>query len=380
MKNISCMAALLTVAAGTVASAQPLSTVYTQTASDAVTGDNLFVFGGFSYWTVDAGADSYQNDLYERPTAQNYQITNGRFAAEEYHGYIDIVETRWGNDDRYFYASIRVFDLNKTTNNGVSTIEGLRGRYGIKVSSDADGRGGLFLQVDEPAFAAGSSVNTVFTNLKTEAWRDADLDVGGRGGPIHGNSGPTGVRVTRTDNNQEEFGLTGYEELVVVSDGRLPGNGPQVLWQRVSPTSPTTLEIAFDYLTAGFTRAQVEAWRLFEFQASLGEPSDARGARWNDKFFAIDAGSPNQGIGTDSEFGTQGLGSISFVDTTRTLQACPCVADFDGSGGTPDSADIDAFFAAWAAGLASADADCSGGTPDAGDIDVFFTTWLAGGC
>jgi alpha-amylase len=60
--------------------------------------------------------------------------------------------------------------------------------------------------------------------------------------------------------------------------------------------------------------------------------------------------------------------------------ACPCVADFDNSGGTPDAGDIDAFFAAWLAGNETADADCSGGTPDAGDIDEFFLQWLNGGC
>lgn len=59
---------------------------------------------------------------------------------------------------------------------------------------------------------------------------------------------------------------------------------------------------------------------------------------------------------------------------------CPCTADFDASGGTPDAGDIDAFFIAWLGGEATADADCSGGTPDAGDIDRFFQEWLAGGC
>lgn len=59
---------------------------------------------------------------------------------------------------------------------------------------------------------------------------------------------------------------------------------------------------------------------------------------------------------------------------------CPCVADFDLSGGTPDAGDIDAFFIAWLEGLPTADADCSGGTPDAGDIDTFFAQWLNGGC
>jgi glucose/arabinose dehydrogenase len=57
-----------------------------------------------------------------------------------------------------------------------------------------------------------------------------------------------------------------------------------------------------------------------------------------------------------------------------------CVADFDGSGGTPDSTDIDAFFSAWLLGDPRADADLSGGTPDSTDIEFFFTLWLAGGC
>jgi hypothetical protein len=59
---------------------------------------------------------------------------------------------------------------------------------------------------------------------------------------------------------------------------------------------------------------------------------------------------------------------------------CPCAADFDRSGGTPDTTDIDAFFTSWLLGDAQADADCSGGTPDSQDINVFFQQWLAGGC
>jgi hypothetical protein len=59
---------------------------------------------------------------------------------------------------------------------------------------------------------------------------------------------------------------------------------------------------------------------------------------------------------------------------------CPCPADFDGSGGTPDAGDVDAFFTQWLLGTASADVNCSGGTPDAGDVDFFFEKWLNGGC
>jgi hypothetical protein len=73
-------------------------------------------------------------------------------------------------------------------------------------------------------------------------------------------------------------------------------------------------------------------------------------------------------------------GFDAFQITKIDCVSCPCSADFDNSGGTPDAGDVDAFFTAWLAGLASADADCSGGTPDAGDVDEFFTQWLAGGC
>jgi subtilisin-like proprotein convertase family protein len=90
------------------------------------------------------------------------------------------------------------------------------------------------------------------------------------------------------------------------------------------------------------------------------------------------------------DWGTGDSGSIrAFTITIRTVGSptctppaipCPCTADFDNSGGTPDAGDIDAFFDAWLAGNASADADCSGGTPDAGDVDTFFGQWLNGGC
>lgn len=74
------------------------------------------------------------------------------------------------------------------------------------------------------------------------------------------------------------------------------------------------------------------------------------------------------------------VGACGSVTTAGAAVVLRCPADFDGSGGTPDSADIDAFFTPWLAGESIADADCSGGTPDSADIDAFFSVWLAGGC
>jgi hypothetical protein len=78
---------------------------------------------------------------------------------------------------------------------------------------------------------------------------------------------------------------------------------------------------------------------------------------------------------------TNSCGSRTSAGALLTIGVgCPCVADFDGSGGTPDAGDVDSFFVAWLSGDPSADADCSGGTPDAGDVDIFFIQWLSGGC
>jgi hypothetical protein len=54
--------------------------------------------------------------------------------------------------------------------------------------------------------------------------------------------------------------------------------------------------------------------------------------------------------------------------------ACP--ADFNQDGGV-DGADVDAFFAAWESGDASADVNQDGGI-DGGDIETFFVAWEAG--
>jgi hypothetical protein len=68
----------------------------------------------------------------------------------------------------------------------------------------------------------------------------------------------------------------------------------------------------------------------------------------------------------------------SFPSAVATLNITRRIGDFDMSGGTPDSTDIEAFFIAWLTGDASADVDDSGGTPDVTDISVFFEAWLQG--
>lgn len=371
----TCAAGMILLATAGAATAQ-ISPQYFLAATDAVTGDNAVMLGGFRYYSVDAGADSYQQNVYERPVVQTFERIGVNYVSEEYHGYVDITEGRFGYDNRYVYASIKVFSLDKRTKDGVNSTVGLDAKYTVRFGIDPDGRNSILLRGEQPQFA--SFPNTVFTNLKTEGWRDTDLDVGGRGGPIHGRPGPSGLGVTKTDNPLEEFGLNGYDQQFIVSDGLLITSGQQVLRQRVSPTDPLTVEIAFDYVAAGYTRAQIEAVTFVEFEAVAGDPTDPQNGLWNDKYTALEAGSPNPGVGSDSEFGTQGLGGIYLADTLRLIvpPAPPCPADVNGDS-TIDDLDIGAFFAAFELGAATADFDASGGIDDL-DITAFFTAFELG--
>jgi hypothetical protein len=135
---------------------------------------------------------------------------------------------------------------------------------------------------------------------------------------------------------------------------------------------------------------------LVAFTAGIASPALAQTytMTWN----TIDGGGAQNLTGGGGRFSLSGTaGQPDATTTTLTGGAgayafdggfwpgaivvpCPCVADFDASGGTPDASDIAAFFESWLAGDPTSDADCSGGTPDASDIDAFFTQWLAGGC
>jgi len=55
-----------------------------------------------------------------------------------------------------------------------------------------------------------------------------------------------------------------------------------------------------------------------------------------------------------------------------------CIADYNGSGGTPDDADVAAFFEDWSNGDERADVNASGGTPDDADVFYFFIRWNEG--
>ncbi|MCI0704876.1 MAG: hypothetical protein L0241_27775 [Planctomycetia bacterium] len=284
-----------------------LDPTYTVTFADAITTDNEFMGAdGKQYWTVDSGADSYQTDMYERPTSQTYEVVQAadgtwQFAASEYFSNLDIVEGRAGFDDTYLYVSIKLAGLTKETSDGKSTDEGLVYRYGFRLALEADGGGGLLVVADQPELKNG----TQFGREGTFIYRDTNGDVGG-----------TGLSVTKQDRQAEVDG-NGYER-VLASDGRL-SNGQQVLWVRVSPTDPTVVEFALKYQAVGLTATDLQNLPYLEFEANKGL-QDPGNYAWNDEYTKSEAGSPYRATTGDlskSEFDTQGLGNIYELDTLR---------------------------------------------------------------
>jgi hypothetical protein len=287
--------------------AAPVNPVYTATFADAVTIDNEFTGAdGKHYWTIDSGADQYQNDTYERPTVQTFKVVPAAggaqfFATGEYYANLDIVEGRAGFDETFLYVSVRMAGLTRHTSDGAVTTEGLVYQYGFRMALEADGGRGLLVVADQPELK--NKPNTGFAGLGTFIYRDANGDVGG-----------TGRSVTKQD-REAEVGGNGYER-VVASDGRT-SNGRQVLWVRINPADPTVVEFALDYQAVGLTEADLRALPYLEFEANKGLKGPSSYA-WNDEYKQSEAGSPYRATSGDlskSEFGTQGFGNIYELDT-----------------------------------------------------------------
>src|SRR5688572_18674033 len=227
------------------AAAIPISPVYLTTFGDAVTGDapNPILFGGSQYWAIDAGADSYQNDFYERPTTQTFiNVGGGTVGAAEYFGNLDIVQARAGFDSQYFYVSIDMFSTAHQKSDGTSTNEGLIYRYGFRLSNSAsDGANGFLFTADQPGL-----LGTSYQLQKNEGFRDTNGDVGGAGG----------LNVTQSGGDVAGNGF----DFKLIGDGKIlsgPNSGSEVLFSRINPFDSTIVEFAIDYRLLGINPANL---------------------------------------------------------------------------------------------------------------------------
>lgn len=170
----------------------------------------------------------------------------------------------------------------------------------------------------------------------------------------------------------------------VASPGLARWEAPVAPAPSMAPATQTACPNADAVFTATFTGTPTLTYGWLHDGAPLSDtPGHVSGAK-SPTLTVLGVGTPDAGAYVC--VATNNCGSAASFPATLTVagpgdpMCCPCAADFNASGGTPDASDIDAFFSAWLAGDPTADADCSGGTPDSGDIDVFFGQWLAGGC
>ncbi|RJP41698.1 MAG: hypothetical protein C4547_01325 [Phycisphaerales bacterium] len=295
--------------AASAAQAQPGDPVYFMKAKDCDTSDNRFVGDdGRFYWDVDANCDRYQIDRYERPMTQTFYSTRGRFGAVEYFEYLDINRVRAGFDDQYLYVQIDLAGRDHLNSDGDRDEKGMIERYGFRISTDKDGRYGVLIVADQPEVK--NEPNTRFGPIGTFGYRDTDGDVGGAA-----DEGPTGLKVTKSDNPDEEDGMNGYDK-AFISDGRIDGGG-RVLWVRLDPSDDTRVEFALDYGAIGFSQDDLRALKYFHFEAIKGGEKDPQNYLWNDKNTKQEAGSPNPGRNGESEFGTEGCKNVYETDTAR---------------------------------------------------------------
>jgi hypothetical protein len=349
--------------------AAPGEPVFTKTWTDCVTGDNRFFApgGGASYWDVDAGCDSYQNDVYERPMSQSFEPVAGRFGAVEYFENLDITQARAGFDANYLYVELDLAGRNQITSGGSVIPLGMDARYGFRLSTDPDGRFGLLLVSDQPELKLFPATQWGTTGLF--GYLDTNGDVGGAA-----SSGPTGLTVTKTDNPEEESGLNGFD-LALISDGSL-NTGAPVLYARLSPTDNTRVQFALEYARVGFTAQELRTLGYFDFEAVKGGGGEST-YLWNDKYENVEAGSPNPGpTGQTSEFGTNGLQSIYELDTLRGGPIANCPADRNGDGSV-DFFDLSAFLGAFNAAQPDTDLN-NDGVFNFFDVSIYLAQFNAG--
>lgn len=316
MRVMGLLAAAAAVAALYAPQAQAITPLYSSSVSDCTTnGNQTSIGGGKSRWSISSGCDSYQNEVYERPTTQTYQsIGNGAFGASEYYQNLDIKSAQAGADDDYLYVAIEMVGLDNVTENGVATTQGLKYDYLFLLSELPDGADGYLLGVTDPANS--HSPATAYAGDKAYGAKDTNGDVGGSGAA-------DGLSITQDDDGPGALG-NGYDT-TWIGDGKLkegPNKDALVLYARINPLNAAQVEFALDYKKLGFTRGAIDAilagGGLLDFRAIKGGPKDPQNYMWNDEYTFIQAGNP---------YSAAGLGNIYEADTLRYLVAPPRIPE-----------------------------------------------------
>lgn len=334
---------------------------YDQVFADASTGDNMFTAEDYErHWFVTPYADRYQDDVYERPTAQTFKyytidsfLGSGKGGYEAgdrvvatdtndpaYFGYLDVVRGYYHASamDGFMYFAIEVYSDQKL-GSGYDEWEadfGESSLYNIRLSNSpshagaAISRYGLLLSADAKDFTS------TFTGHKLFGYYDKNGDVGGYG-------------VSMTKDDGDYYG-NGYE-MTVISDGKDSAyDSYEMLYGRrvMSADGRPVVEFAFNYeeynrqyphmaIDPNLTYLSFEATRGLKGQSNY---------LFNDQYSFAEAGSPYYAAG---EWPVSHPQNIYELDTLSADFAGPLRGDFN-SDGMWDCSDINALVAEIAGG------------------------------
>jgi hypothetical protein len=295
--------------------------IFSQTFDDSITGDNQFTTNvdgtDRQSWMINTGADNYHQDLYERPTIQNYEMHNvdsvhatygtdtelnskvnttvsaTNSSGQSYFEHIDITRGLFGFDGQYMYFGIELFGEDKVSGDGTRTFDlGDSAFYNVRIGSDADGKGGLLLQAEAETDLQKIAYET-WNPLKANGYLDTKLVVGGPGGiatPDEGENGSFAEKIIN-DGQAQDGSSTPLLAIRKTNDAI---NGRPMVQFRLDYVAFNSLYGDFPpHADANedfdFSLNPNNLYMVFEATRGLKGPSNYL---WNDKYNFDEAGTP----------------------------------------------------------------------------------------
>lgn len=352
-------------------STSPTNPTYFSTFGDAITGNNRFTNSdGEQRWDVDAGADNYFTETYERPVDQGYTYdkNGGRYATAHYWGGLDIVEGKYGYDDTYMYFSIDMWADHNIDQSGSVKEDGLSHFYGVRFNNDTNPNGGFLVRTENPVgndyLNSTRTASNGWQSKAVKVFQDTNSDVAGLGvtvtkNDVHNEVNNNGYEVQIADNGAFK---NANEDDIVEKSGETSNvptpatEGAPAAFARITQDTVDSglheiggseagnlndfsiIEFAVPWEAYGFSLSDVQTLvssGFILFETIEGGPKDNQNYFWNDEYTYDEGGSPydDSGLGTGTTPGGDGfdytdgnpdqniykLDTLTFIDSSNVI-------------------------------------------------------------
>ncbi len=231
----------------------PTTPVYQRIRTDNVTGDKtpVVVTGGGApcpanapCYIADAGADSYSEDLYERPAGQGS-------LAKNYAPAIDIVTAQAGITQDWFFYRINVFGPQPSTTLGTSAS--MPFHYGMEINFDDDVMGDVIVDVDNTSGLVTTNWSVLGVLVKT----DQNETMGGPNPLLPDGPGEAGGGYEHKIFDQGQNSATGQVGGATAVQARINGASLEIAIHR-----PFLLSLTKDSITGASFRPYADAGQV----------------------------------------------------------------------------------------------------------------------